>query len=64
MRNQKNELKLLKCIEQDCTLSTAQLAAMCDMTEEEVKSCRDATRDEEAAYQKQFENLLKEWIEV
>ncbi len=38
MRNQKNELKLLKCIEQDCTLSTAQLAAMCDMTEEEVKS--------------------------
>lgn len=38
MRNQKNELKLLKCIEQDCTMSTAQLAAMCDMTEEEVKS--------------------------
>ena len=34
------------------------------LTEEEVKSCRDAVRDEEAAYQKQFEDLLKEWIEV
>ncbi|MBQ1770651.1 MAG: DUF3990 domain-containing protein [Clostridia bacterium] len=34
------------------------------LTEEEVKSCRDATRDEEAAYQNQFEDLLKEWIEV
>lgn len=28
--------KLLKLLEQDCTLSTAQLAAMCDTTEEDV----------------------------
>lgn len=38
MRNQKNELKLLKLLEQDCTLTHAQLAAMCDMTEKDVAS--------------------------
>ena len=38
MRNQRNELRLLKCIEQDCTLKPEQLAAMSDMTVEEVQS--------------------------
>ena len=38
MPNQRSELKLLKCLEQDCTLSPEQLSAMCNMTVEEVKT--------------------------
>ncbi len=38
MANQRSELKLLKLLEQDCTLSPEQLAAMCNMTVEDVKS--------------------------
>lgn len=37
MANQQSELKLLKLLEQDCTLKPEQLAAMCNMTVEEVR---------------------------
>lgn len=38
MANQQTELKLLKYIEQDCTLSAEQLASLCGMTPEDVKT--------------------------
>ena len=38
MANQQTELKLLKYIEQDCTLTAEQLASLCGMEPEEVKS--------------------------
>ena len=38
MANQRSELKLLKLLEQDCTLSAEQLAAMCNMSVEDVKN--------------------------
>lgn len=39
-------LKLLHLLEEDCTLTNAQLAAMADMTEEEVAHARKKLEDE------------------
>ena len=38
MADEKKELKLLKLLEQDCTLKPEQLAAMCDMTADEIRA--------------------------
>ena len=38
--------KLLKLLEQDCTMSRAQLAAMCDTTEEDIALRMDSLKDE------------------
>ena len=38
--------KLLKLLEQDCTMSRAQLAAMCDTTEEDIALRMESLRDE------------------
>ena len=38
--------KLLKLVEQDCTLTAAQLAAMCDTTEEDVALRLQSLKDE------------------